>query len=61
MTRLIEFKDSMLSSKDISLASLRSLVVDCVYRSQLTSDGDLNVLRKFIDHILNNSILQGER
>lgn len=51
----------MMSAKDISLASLRSLIVDCVYRAQLTHEGDVGVLRRFIDHLLNSNILQAER
>lgn len=51
----------MLSAKEISLASLRSLVVDCVYRAQLTHEADIGVLRRFIDMLLTTNILQAEK
>ncbi|KAK4009113.1 hypothetical protein OUZ56_014249 [Daphnia magna] len=58
---LILVKDSMLSARDISLASLRALVVDCVYRAQLTIENDVAILRRFIDHLLSSNILQADR
>lgn len=54
---LIFLQDAMLSAKDISLASLRSLVVDCVYCAQLTNEGDAAILRRFIT----TNILQADR
>jgi hypothetical protein len=54
-------QDAMLSAKDISLASLRSLVVDCVYCAQLTNEGDAAILRRFIDHLFTTNILQADR
>lgn len=51
----------MLSANDISLVSLRSLVVDCVYRAQLTHESDAGVLRRFIDLLLSPNILQADK
>jgi hypothetical protein len=51
----------MLSAKDISLASLKALVVDCVYRASLTTECDLIVLRRFIDCVLNSDIFHTEK
>ena len=51
----------MLSAKDISLASLKALVVDCVYRASLTSETDLNILRRFIDCVFSADIFHVEK
>lgn len=51
----------MLTAKDVSLTSLRCLVVDCVYRVQLTHEKDAQILRKFIELLLSTDILQSEK
>lgn len=58
---MVFFKDAMLSAKDISLASLKALVVDCVYRASLTAECDAIVLRRLIDCVLNLDIFHAEK
>lgn len=51
----------MLSAKEITpkyLATLRSLVVDCVYRAQLSNDADAIVLRCMMECLLTANIFQ---
>ncbi len=50
----------MLSAKDVSLASIRALVVDCVYRAQLTHDSDAIVLRRMMECLMTSNIFQAE-
>lgn len=51
----------MLSANDVSLVSLRLLVVDCVYRAQLTHESDAVVLRRFIELLLSANLLQADK
>lgn len=51
----------MLSANDVSLVSLRLLVVDCVYRPQLTHERDAIVLRRFIELLLTGNLLQEDK
>ena len=53
----------MLSAKEITpkyLASLRSLVVDCVYRAQLSHESDAIVLRRMMECLLTANIFQAD-
>lgn len=51
----------MLSANDVSLVSLRLLIVDCVYRAQLTHESDAVILRRFIELLFSANLLQAEK
>lgn len=49
-----------MSAKELSIASIRSMVVDSVYRAQLSNENDGIILRQLIQCLIKTNIYHSE-